>query len=580
MMRTNDEMMPLPNEGVSDSGEDDGSFEELLEQYGEPVAEREIGELIRARVVDVKKEYVLLDVGDKAEGIVDIREFVDFRGNVTVAPGDEVEVVILGRDSETGQVRLSHRKAKQRSTWARIVEAHEKNYTVLGVVKKVTPKGLLVDVGIPAFMPASQVDIHRVENLASFVGQEVEAYVIDVDNQRQRAVLSRRKKQEEDLKRKRAELLASLEEGATVTGKVKNITEHGVFVDLGGVDALVPREEVAWEKRVDPAEVLKVGYNYKFKVIGVNRERERVTLSRRQLKPDPWEKIEQNYPLELVVTGTVINLTPTAAYVVLEDGLEGRIHRDHLSWALTVRKPSDILKEGDTVKAMVIGYDHNKRLIELSLKQITMDPWLEVESKYPVGSRVKVKVMDVVDYGAFVQLDETTKGLIHVSDMSYDRNFKNPKKLVSPGDEIEAVVLKIDKEARRINLGIKQLEDDPFETFLAQHPENSVVTGTVKNVTDFGVFVELAPRVEGLLHKSQWDRHRVEKLEDVVKPGDTVTAKIIKVDHEDRKISLSRRQYLLDEERRQVEKYTKQEPVDAKINLGELLGNVKPKLTE
>ncbi|RMH29148.1 MAG: S1 RNA-binding domain-containing protein [Candidatus Hydrogenedentota bacterium] len=580
MMRTNDEMMPLPNEGVSDSGEDDGSFEELLEQYVEPVAEREIGELIRARVVDVKKEYVLLDVGDKAEGIVDIREFVDFRGNVTVAPGDEVEVVILGRDSETGQVRLSHRKAKQRSTWARIVEAHEKNYTVLGVVKKVTPKGLLVDVGIPAFMPASQVNIHRVENLASFVGQEVEAYVIDVDNQRQRAVLSRRKKQEEDLKRKRAELLASLEEGATVTGKVKNITEHGVFVDLGGVDALVPREEVAWEKRVDPAEVLKVGYNYKFKVIGVNRERERVTLSRRQLKPDPWEKIEQNYPLELVVTGTVINLTPTAAYVVLEDGLEGRIHRDHLSWALTVRKPSDILKEGDTVKAMVIGYDHNKRLIELSLKQITMDPWLEVESKYPVGSRVKVKVMDVVDYGAFVQLDETTKGLIHVSDMSYDRNFKNPKKLVSPGDEIEAVVLKIDKEARRINLGIKQLEDDPFETFLAQHPENSVVTGTVKNVTDFGVFVELAPRVEGLLHKSQWDRHRVEKLEDVVKPGDTVTAKIIKVDHEDRKISLSRRQYLLDEERRQVEKYTKQEPVDAKINLGELLGNVKPKLTE
>ncbi|AXA37223.1 MAG: S1 RNA-binding domain-containing protein [Candidatus Sumerlaea chitinivorans] len=578
MMRTNDEMMPLPNEGVSDSGEDDGSFEELLEQYVEPVAEREIGELIRARVVDVKKEYVLLDVGDKAEGIVDIREFVDFRGNVTVAPGDEVEVVILGRDSETGQVRLSHRKAKQRSTWARIVEAHEKNYTVLGVVKKVTPKGLLVDVGIPAFMPASQVDIHRVENLASFVGQEVEAYVIDVDNQRQRAVLSRRKKQEEDLKRKRAELLASLEEGATVTGKVKNITEHGVFVDLGGVDALVPREEVAWEKRVDPAEVLKVGYNYKFKVIGVNRERERVTLSRRQLKPDPWEKIEQNYPLELVVTGTVINLTPTAAYVVLEDGLEGRIHRDHLSWALTVRKPSDILKEGDTVKAMVIGYDHNKRLIELSLKQITMDPWLEVESKYPVGSRVKVKVMDVVDYGAFVQLDETTKGLIHVTDMSYDRNFKNPKKLVSPGDEIEAVVLKIDKEARRINLGIKQLEDDPFETFLAQHPENSVVTGTVKNVTDFGVFVELAPRVEGLLHKSQWDRHRVEKLEDVVKPGDTVTAKIIKVDHEDRKISLSRRQYLLDEERRQVEKYTKQEPVDAKINLGELLGNVKPKL--
>lgn len=577
-MPLNDELMPTSGASADHTGEEEGAFEELLESYLAEAPQLEVGKLTQARVVSINKDYVMLDVGDKAEGIVSIAEFTDFRGNVSVQVGDVVEVVIKGRDSETGHVLVSREQAKRRENWQRLAEAAEKHYPVHGFVTKVIPKkGLLVDVGVQAFMPASQVDLRPVEDLKEFLGQEVDAYVLDLDQGRGRVVLSRRKLLEEEAAKKRDAILASLEEGATITGKVKSHTEFGVFVDLGGVDALVPREELAWERRVDPTETLRLGYNYKFKVLKVDRDRHRVTLSRRQLKPDPWSRIEEDYPLDLVVKAKVTDLTAFTAYVTLESGIEGRIRRDQLSWALTVRRPSDILQVGDEVKAVVIGYDKDKRQLDLSLKQVTADPWSEIDQKYPVGTRLKVKVLDVVPYGAFVQLDEATKGLIHVSDMSYEKNFRDPKKLVKPGDEIEAVVVKIDPAKRQINLGLKQLEDDPFEVFVAQHPVGSVVTGKVKSVTSFGAFLELAPRVEGLLHVSQWGPERLEKLEDVVKPGEEVTAKIVKVDHDQRKISLSRRQYLQDQERKAVEQYN-EGPVDATIRLGDLLKNLQSKL--
>ncbi len=581
-MPVNDEAMPKVNPNVAQSREDGGDeedFEQLLESYLADTSHIEVGKLTPARVISVSKEYVLVDVGDKAEGIVPIQEFTDYSGNVTVKEGDTVEVVIRGRDQETGQVLVSREQARRQATWQKVAEAKEKNYPVHGYVTKVIQgKGLLVDIGVPAFMPASQIDLRPVENLNSFVGQEVDAYVLSVDKTRGRITISRRKVLEEEAAKQRAEILASLEEGATITGKVKSHSEFGVFVDLGGLDALVPREELAWEKRVDPTETLRLGYNYKFKVIKVDRERERVTLSRRQLKPDPWAKIEDDYPLELVVRGKVVGITPNTAFVQLDSGIEGRIRRENLSWALTVRRPSDILKVDDEVKAVVIGYDKERRLLELSLKQVTEDPWKDVEKRYPVGSRVKVKVTDVVPYGAFVQLDEATKGLIHVSDMSYDKNFRDPKKLVKPGDEVEAVVLQIEHERRRINLGIKQLEEDPFEVFVNNHPEGSVVTGKVKSITQFGAFIELAPKVDGLLHVSQWDKERVDNLDNVVKVGDEVTAKVLKVDHNERRISLSRKQYLIDQERKEIEQYSSDEgPVDATIRLGDLLKGLKLK---
>ncbi|MCX7717960.1 MAG: S1 RNA-binding domain-containing protein [Candidatus Sumerlaeaceae bacterium] len=576
-MRADEPTTPVPPQDSGEQPDDSALFDSMMSNYLDGVGELTIGQVVEARVVEVKKDYVMLDVGDKAEGIVDVKEFMDFRGNVKIGVGDKVSVVLKGRDSDTGQILVSYKQAQQRVQWERIVEAHKNGTVVAGIVTRALAKGVLVDCGVPCFLPASQLDTGRVEDLSKYVGQDVECYVIEIDEGRKRAVLSRRRLLAEEAKRKREEVLASLEPDQIVTGKVKSIVDFGVFVDLGGVDALVPREEIAWEKKFEVADLLKPGYNYKFKVISVDRDRGRVSLSRRQTKPDPWEKIEHTHPVDSVVQGTVTNMTFISAYVLLDDHIEGRIHRDNLSWSLSFKKPSDVLKVGDRIKAKVLGYEKEKRLLELGLKQISSNPWADMEQRYPVGSRQKVKVLEIVQYGAFVELDENTKGLIHVSDMSYDRGFKDPKTLVTVGEEIEAVVLKIDPEQQRINLGIKQLEEDPFEAYVRAHPVNSVVTGTIKSVAAFGVFVELAPRVEGLIHKTQWSRERVESLEGVAKVGEQVTAKVIKIEKKDGKISLSRRAYLQDEERREVEAYTKQ-PKDATTSLGSLIKNLNIKL--
>lgn len=563
----NFEQTPLSGEHKVEEAD---QFDDLMANYLDQMGELELGQVTSARVVAVKKDYVLLDIGDKAEGIVDIREFADVHGDVNVAVGDEVEVVIQSRDRDSGQVRVSYRQARQRVNWDALVEAYEKGQTVRGHVVKALRNGVLVDAGVPCFLPASQLDLGRVENLEAYVGQDVDAYVIDVDRARHRGVLSRRKLLGEDRKKRREEALAALVDGATVNGKVKTIVDYGVFVELQGIDALVPREEVAWEKRVNLQEALKVGHSYKFKILTIDRERERVTLSRKQLKPDPWLKIEADYPKELKVKGTVINLTNNCAYVQLEDGIEGRIHRSNLSWSTSVRKPGDIVKKGDIVHPVVLSWDVEKRLLELGLKQAEADPWADIATRFPINSRRQVKVIEVVPYGAFVQVDESTKGLIHVSDMSYDRNFKDPKKLVKVGDEIEAVILKIDMEQRKINLGLKQLEEDPFTAFTKKHRTGSVVTGTVKSVAGFGVFVELAPRIEGLLHISQWSREKTDTLEGVVKPGEELTVKITKIEREIQKISLSRRAFLVDEERKELEQY-KQTSSKGGTSLGSLL---------
>lgn len=577
----------IPNEPLNESeemetapedlnfGGDADQFDDLMSGYLDSMSELEVGQLARATVIEIKKDYVLLDVGDKAEGVTDIREFQDFKGNLTVEAGQEVEVVIEGRDSDTGQLRVSYRKARQRTQWALVVDAFEKQVPMHGLVIRALKNGLLVDVGVPCFLPASQFDLTRLENLESAVGQEIDAYVIDIDRGRRRGVLSRRKLLLEEQKRKRAEILSGIAEGQTLEGRIKSVMDFGVFVDLGGLDALVPREEVSWKKHVNVAETLKPGNTYQFVVTAVDREKERVTLSHRQISPDPWLTIEQDYPQGQVVKGIVTNLTNNCAYLVLGEGVEGRIHRNDLSWSSSARKPSDVLKKNDETESVVLGYDREKRLLELGLKQMTPDPWENIHEKYPKGSRQKVKVTDLVSFGAFVQVDESTKGLIHISDMSWDRNFKDPKQLVKPGEEIEAVVLKIDPETRRINFGLKQLTEDPFVVFVRENKQGGYVTGKVKSITNFGVFVELAPLVEGLIHVSQWDREKTENLESVVKPGDEVTAKILKIESKIQKISLSRKAYLIDEERREVAQYTQEGPVKATTSLGSLLKDLK-----
>lgn len=584
-MTQDNAMEPENSENPFDQAFDNGGemeqFDDLMSNYLDSMSDLEVGQLAKATVVEIGKDTVLLDVGDKAEGVCAVKEFQDFRGNMLVHPGDEVEVVIESRDSDTGQVNVSYRKARQRAEWSRVVEAFEKGQTVFGHVTRALKNGVIVDVGIPCFLPASQIGLNRIDNLESLVGEPMECYIIDLDRQRRRGVLSRRRLLAEEQTKKRSELLTSLEEGQTVEGRVKSVVEFGVFVDLGAIDGLVPREEVAWEKRVNVAEALKVDQRYKFKILSVDRERGRVTLSKRQLKPDPWLTIENDYPVDLKVNGTVTNLTNNCAYLVLADGIEGRIHRDNLSWLPSVKKPSDLLKKNQEVEALVLGYDKDKRLLELSLKQMTEDPWADIDSRFPVKSKHTVTISDVVSFGAFAKVDDYTKGLIHVTDMTHDRSIKDPRKVVKPGDEVEVVVTKIDKKNRRLNFGMKQLQEDPFSAYIKEHPQGTTVTGTVKNVSGFGAFVELAPLVEGLLHVSQWGREKVENLESVVKPGDEVQTKITKIEKKERKISLSRRALLQDEERKVVEQYKKTDGASsANTNLGSLLKGLDIKVNK
>lgn len=561
-----------PFDQAFDSSLEMEQFDNLMSNYLDSMSDLEVGQLAKATIVEIGKDHVLLDVGDKAEGICSVKEFHDFKGNLLAHPGEEVEVVIESRDSSSGQVNVSFRKARQRAEWSRVVEAFEKGSTVYGHVTRALKNGVLVDVGIPCFLPGSQINLTRVDNLESLVGETMECYIIDLDRQRRRGVLSRRRLLTEELNKKREETLATMAEGDEVEGRVKSVVEFGVFVDLGSLDGLVPREDVAWEKRVNVADALKKDQRYKFKVLSIDKERGRVTLSRRQLKPDPWLTIENDYPLELTVNGTVTNLTNNCAYVLLADGIEGRVHRDNLSWLPSVKKPSDVVKKGDEVQATVLAYDKDKRLLDLGLKQLSNDPWNDIEERFPVNSKHTVTISDVVSFGAFARIDEYTKGLVHLSDMTHDRSVKDPRKLVKVGDEVEVIVTRIDQKNRRLNFGMKQLQENPFTAYTKANPQGSVVTGTVKNISSFGAFIELAPLVEGLLHVSQWGREKIDSLESVLKPGDEVTVKILKIEKKEQKINLSRRAMLQDEERKIVDQYKKTDgSVKANTNLGSLL---------
>lgn len=554
-------------------------FDNLLSDYLS-TSELEIGRVTKAMVIDVQKDNVLLDIGDKAEGIAPVSEFTDFEGNITVKSGDEVEVVVEGRDSGSGQVRVSYRKARHRVEWTRIVEAFENNHPVKGRVVRALKSGVLVDVGMPCFLPGSQIDFYRVDKLDALVGEVFEVYVVDIDRQRRRGVLSRRKLLIEDQERKKNEKVASLEEGQIVEGKVKNVCQFGVFVDLDGVDGLVPREEVAWERRVNIPTTLKAGETYSFKVITVDRERGRISLSYRQTKDDPWLKIEEAYSKGDIIDAKVTNLTNNCAYVVLNDGTEGRILLENLIWNPGHRKPSDLLTKNGDVKAVVLDYDQTRRLLELGAKQLTEDPWSKIEERFPLKSKHSLTVVQLADYGAFVKLDDNIRGLIHISDLTHDRAVKKPNDLLKKGDTVEAIVLKIDKENHRINFGMKQLEENPFSAYTKNIKSGSLVNGTVKEVTKAGLVIELAKQVEGFLPIGQWSRERIETLDGVVKVGDEISdLKVTKVDKKPRKIVLSRRAHLQDEERKVVDQFNKKSGNSkATTSLGSLLKGLDIKL--
>ncbi len=536
------------------------------------------GEIREVSVVDIVGESVFVDIGEKAEGVIPLSEFLDADGKLTIQSGHVIPVEIRGYDAEAGQMQVSHKSAVARLSIARVEEAAEKKIPLVGRVTQVVKGGLIVDVGLAAFMPASQTDLHRVEDLSEFLGKKVEVLVIEFNRPRKRAVVSRRQFLEAQRKEARQSLLEGIKKDDVLEGKVKNIKEFGVFVDLGGVDGFIPREEVSFDRGASPDQFFRVGDDVKVQVIRLDASSERITLSRKSLGTDPWKDAESRFPVGARVRGKVVSLTHYGAFVQVEEGITGMIHATDMSWSSkTNKKPSDYVNEGDIVEAQVLEIDSQKRRMSLGLKQITMDPWAEVESKFPSGERVKGPVTSLTNYGAFVRLDEHIEGMIHVSDMAWDKHVPHPNKVLKVGQEVECVVLKADPLQRRVSLGIKQLTDSPFEQFQRAHPVGSIITGEVTRVVPFGAFVKLPGGIEGLLHVSQFEEQRVEKPEQVLKPGEQVSCKVTKIDVRAEKISLSRKEALKQLDRELVKQYLHSD-VSGGTSLGEALQQVRREL--
>ncbi|MCB2153279.1 S1 RNA-binding domain-containing protein [bacterium] len=532
-------------------------FDALIDQHlpgaGEDASR---GEIIEVPVVAVREDGVLVDMGGKAEALVRLDEFKLIDGKPDVQPGQVIQVVQVGRDSE-GSPRVSHREARVREAEATVREALKSQEPVRGRISATVKGGVMVDIGLAAFMPASQVDLFRIPDLNSMVGQDIEAYVIEYDPRRKRAVLSRRRLLYERRESARREMLDSLSEDQLIKGKVKSALDFGVFLDLGVIDGFIPREEVSYDRGTHPSEIVKAGDEIEVKVIKIDEETGKVTLSRKRINPDPWDTIDNKYSVGTIVTGKVIAIQNYGIFIHLEEGVTGMVHVSDLSWAPGNKKPSEFAKIGDDLTCQVLDLNKQNRRMSLGLKQITMDPWAEADKKYSRGTKVKGKVTSLTNYGAFVRLDDYIEGMVHVSDLSWEKRINHPKEVLKVGEEVECVVIKTDKKQRRISLGIKQLTESPFDQFVKEHPVGTLITGKVTRFAPFGAFVEVAPGLEGLVHISQIDEKRVELPEKALDAGEEITCKVVKVDARNQKISLSRRDALRQVERDQVKSYMK-----------------------
>ena len=511
--------------------------EKLAKLYDSSVEKYQTEEILQGRVVQVEGDAVILDIGFKSEGIIPLDHFQD---RESIQAGDTVEVVLEDVDDETGMVILSKRKADRIRGWERIIREHKEGDVVKGRVMRKIKGGLLVDIGVPVFLPASQVDVRRTGDIADWIDKEIECKIIKIDKERMNIVVSRRKLIEEQRAEQKKELLEKLKEGDIVKGVVKNIADFGAFVDLGGIDGLLHITDISWGRINHPSDVLSLDQEIECKVIKFDREKERISLGLKQLQPNPWEHAAEKYPPGTKVTGIVVNILPYGAFVRLEPGIEGLVHISEMSWTRRVNHPSEIVSLGQEVEAVVLEVNPEKQEISLSIKQVEEDPWKDVEEKYPVGSVVEGYVTGLASYGAFVELEEGIEGLIHVSDISWVKKISHPGEVLKRGDYVQAHVLSVDKEKRRIALGMKQLAQDPWETIIPETYEvGTIHRGKVTKITNFGVFVELEENLEGLLHISELSDRKVEDPSQVVKVGQEIIVKVIKLDKEERKIGLS-----------------------------------------
>ena len=516
--------------------EDKAAWEEMEKYFSESLNQFKEGQIIQGTVIDLSKGLATIDVGFKSEGIVNLNEFPE--GGKSMAIGDKVEVFLERVEDNDGNVVLSKEKANKIKLWDELVKTHEANEIIEGTVIAKAKGGLTVDIGLKAFLPGSQIDLRPIRNLEKLIGEKFQMRIIKMNKKRGNIVLSRRVLLEEHRKQNRSETLQKLEEGNLVDGIVKNITEYGVFVDLGGIDGLLHITDMSWGRVNHPSEMFSIGDKAQVMVLKFDKDKERVSLGLKQITPDPWVDVEEKYPVESRITGKVVSITDYGVFIELEKGIEGLVHISEMSWSRHVKHPSKIVSIRDEVDAVVLTLDKEKKRISLGMKQIEPNPWEEIEKKYPIGSEVIGTVRNLTDFGAFIELEDGVDGLIHISDMSW-KKIKHPSETLKKKDSTKTMVLSIDKENCRISLGIKQLEPDPWDDIAKNYTLGTNVEGKIIKITGFGAFAEFGDGLEGLIHLSQLSAKEVTDPGQAVKVGDNIKAKVIKVDTSSKKIALS-----------------------------------------
>lgn len=541
--------------------------EELEQLYEESLKHIQEGEIVRGRIVQIERDTVLVDVGYKSEGIIDLDEFPD--GGKDLQVGEEIDVLLEEKEDRDGQVILSKEKANRIKIWDDISKKYDSDEVVEGVVLARIKGGLTVDIGLKAFLPGSQIDLRPVRNLDRLIGEKLQMRIIKLNKRRGNIVLSRRVLLEEERLQAKQQTLASLAEGQVVEGVVKNITEYGAFIDLGGIDGLLHITDMSWGRVGHPSELFAIGDQVKVVVLKFDQANERVSLGLKQMTPDPWADVEAKYPETERVSGKVVSITDYGAFVELEEGIEGLVHVSQMSWARRTRHPSKIVNIGDTIEAVVLNVDKDRKRISLGMKQIEPNPWTTVDERYPVGSEVDGTVRNLTDFGAFIALEEGIDGLIHISDMSWTQRVKHPSEVLKKGQDVKAVVLNVDKENERLSLGLKQMEPDPWSLVASNYQVGQDVRVKIVKVANFGAFAELEDGVEGLIHLSELSDERIGEPEEVVSVGQELDAKIIKIDAESRKIGLSIRAFSEESAHSELEEVNRQ-PSDT-VTLGDMI---------
>ncbi len=548
------------------------NFEAALENYlNEDFGDLEEGIITKGVVVRVGKEHILVDVNFKSEGQIPVSEFTDPEGNVTVGVGDEIDVYVVGKNESEGTIHLSRDRAKRMQLFDKLEDLQDKDDIITGRIQRRIKGGYTVDLGgVEAFLPGSHVDLRPVPDMDALVGNEFEFRVLKINRRRSNVIVSRRVLLEERRESLRRDLLTTLEESQTVTGRVKNITEYGVFVDLGGLDGLMHITDMSWKRVKHPKEMVSLGDELELKVLSFDKDKQKVSLGMKQLTPDPWQNIADKYPVDRRMSGKVTNLVDYGAFVELEAGVEGLVHISEMSWTRKLRHPSQMVHLGDEVEVVVLGVDPDKKRISLGMKQVKPNPWDLVAERYPEGAVLEGTVKNITEFGIFIGIEDGIDGLIHVSDISWTKKVRHPGEMFKVGDVVRAKVLTVDKQSEKFTLGIKQLSDDPWHDVPGRYPVGAMVKGLVTNITDFGLFVEVEEGIEGLVHVSEISRKKVKTPAELYKEGDTIEARVIHVSADERRLGLSIKALKEEEDKRKSKEYRSSGP-EVGSNLGDLL---------